>query len=435
MGSQLLLDVSSLARWTGPPVGIARVEHALAEAAMHRPDTALCLWDKRDRVFRSLRPEWVSTVLGWSGAVDFPAPGQSLLSRHRLFGALERVRLAVPALAGLAGALQDALLSVRRHGHAVRDAAGRRIAHVPPAMALGDAVRFGPEDVLLSAGSDWYHLDAAGIGDAKRRSGFRYACICYDLIPITHPQFYAPRDVAMMHRHWHATLQLTDLVVTNATCIAADLARYCAAEQIATPKIAIQPLGYDPPPARSGPPPPPLESGRYALFVSTIEPRKGHAMLLRVWRRLLARGVPQRHRFRLVFVGRPGWMVDDVLRALADGAGLEGTVLHLQGIDDAALHGLYAHAAFGLYPSVYEGFGLPIIEAFAHGKPVIASTGGALPETVAGACPCLPPDDEAAWEAAIAAWVERPPSGFEPATAHPTWREAAAAILARVKEA
>jgi glycosyltransferase involved in cell wall biosynthesis len=435
MGSRLLLDVSSLARWTGPPVGIARVEHALAQGAMQRADTTLCFWDKRERAFRSLRPEWAATVLGWYGAVDIPAPGQSLLSRHRWFSTLERMRLSVPAFAALAGALQDALLSVRRHGHTIRDAAGRRIAHVPPAMVLGEALRLGPEDVLLSAGSDWYHLDAAGIGEAKRRTGFRYACICYDLIPITHPEFYAPKDVAMMHRHWHATLQFANLVVTNATCIAADLERFCAAEQIATPEIAIQPLGYDPPPGSPGTPPPPLESGRYALFVSTIEPRKGHAMLLRVWRRLLARCLPQRHRFHLVFVGRPGWMVEDVLRELTNGAGLEGTVCHLQGIDDVALHALYAHAAFVLYPSRYEGFGLPIIEAFAHGKPVIASTGGALPETVAGAYPCLPPDDEMGWETAIAEWIERPPGDFESVTTHLTWREAAAAILARVKEA
>ncbi len=433
VGGQLLLDVSSLVRWTGPAVGIARVEHALAEAAMQRPDAALCIWAKQNRAFRSLRPEWASTVLGWSGVVDFPATGQSLLSRHRLFSELERVRLTVPALAGVAGVLQDALLSVRRHGHTIRDPRGRRVAHLPPAMALGEAIRLGPEDVLLSAGSDWYHLDAAGIGQAKGQSGFRYACVCYDLIPITHPQFYAPQDVAMMHRHWRATVRVADLVVTNARCIAEDLARFCAAEQIEAPEIAVQPLGYDPPPGRAGPPPPPLESGRYALFVSTIEPRKGHAMLLRVWRRLLARGIPQRHRFHLVFVGRPGWMVDDVLRELADGTGLEGTVLHLRGIDDAALHGLYAHTAFGLYPSAYEGFGLPIIEAFAHGKKVIASTGGALPETVAGACPCLPPDDEEGWETAIAEWIERPPGRFEPVRRHPTWREAAAAILARVK--
>lgn len=428
--TRLLLDVSSLARWTGPPVGIARVEHALARAARTRPDTELCFWDKQAHVFRSLRPEWADTVLGWQGAIDVPAARQSPFSRQTLFTALERIRLTRPWAAPLAERAQDTLLAIRRHGHRLRDAQGRRIAHIPPDTALGDPIALGPDDTLLSAGSDWFHLDATALGEAKRRDGFRYACLCYDLIPITHPQFYAPEDVAMVTRHWRATLPIADLVIANANCIAEDLARFCTTEKIAPPEIAVLPLGFDPPDPSHDPPPAPLEPGRYALFVSTIEPRKGHAMLLRVWRRLLAAGIPQRHRFHLVFVGRPGWMVDDVLDDLRTGEGLQGTVLHFQNLDDRALAALYAHAAFAVYPSQYEGFGLPVIEAFAHAKPVLASTGGALPETVANAFPCLPANDEPAWESTLTNWLAHPPP-FNPKASFIDWNTAASAILDR----
>lgn len=427
MTRRLLLDVSSLARWTGPPVGIARVEHALARAARTRPHTTLCFWDKRAGQFRNLRPEWADTILGWHGAIDVPEPNQFAFSRHRLFAALEKIRLTRPTLAPAAERAQDTLLALRRHGHRLRDQAGQRIAHLPPSMALGNPIKLGPDDTILSAGSDWFHLDAAALAAAKARDGFRYACLCYDLIPLTHPQFYRPEDVALVTRHWRATLPIADLVIVNAACIQADLARFCAAEAIPAPATAILPLGYDPPPPNAAPLPPGLEAGRYALFVSTIEPRKGHAMLLRVWRRLLARGIPQGERFHLVFVGRPGWLVDDVLADLATGIDF---VRHYQGLDDAALSALYDHAAFAVYPSQYEGFGLPVIEAMARGKPVLASTGGALPETVANAYPCLPPDDEPAWESTIAAWIAHPP----PAAPHPPildWEHAAAAILER----
>ena len=432
MTRRLLLDVSSLARWTGPPVGIARVEHALVQAARKRPDTALCFWDKHERRFRSLRPQWADLALSWHGAIDVPAPNQSLLSRHRWFAALERVRLTRPAAAGVAGALQDALLGLRRHGHHLRDAAGTRIAHLPPELALGADAAIGPKDVLLSAGSDWTHLDAVGIRDAKQALGFRYACLCYDLIPITHPQFYSPEDVAIVTRHWRATLPTADLVIANARCIADDIFRFATSEGLATPEVAVLPLGYAPPSTAPGSVPPGLASGRYILFVSTIEPRKGHAMLLRVWRGLLARDALRG--FKLVFVGRSGWMVDDVLQQLASGDGLGGSVLHLQNLDDPALGALYSHAAFCVYPSQYEGFGLPVIEAFARSKPVLASTGGALPETVGGAFPCLPPDDEALWERTLEAWIEHPPA-FTGRVRHPNWAEAAASILDRAAAA
>jgi glycosyltransferase involved in cell wall biosynthesis len=422
---RLLLDISSLARWTGPPVGITRVEHALASAARRRPGTELIFWDKHKKAFRHLNPAWTDSILGWQAAIDVPEPGQSPLSRHRLFAALEKTRLTRPALATSVERLQAAILAIRPHGHRLRDAQGRRIAHLPPDMALAAPVRIGPEDTILSAGSDWFHLDAVSLAAAKSRHGFRYACLCYDLIPITHPHFYRAEDVALVTRHWRATLPIADRVIVNSRAIARDVENFCAGAAIPSPDLAVLPLGFEPPPANPAPPPAPLEPGRYALFVSTIEPRKGHAMLLRVWRRLLEQCVPQSRDFHLVFVGRPGWMVDDVLADLA--AGIEN-VHHLRAVDDDGLAGLYAHAAFAVYPSQYEGFGLPIIEAMARQKPVLASTGGALPETVAGAYPCLPPDDELAWHATLAEWIARPPAVSE----HPppaTWPAAATAIL------
>ena len=182
-----------------------------------------------------------------------------------------------------------------------------------------------------------------------------------------------------------------------------------------------------------------LAKGRFILFVATIEPRKGHDMILDVWRRLLEKGVPQRLGFTLVLVGQRGWKVDELMHQLGDPA-FTGNVLHLSATDDGSLAALYRDAAFCLLPSLYEGFGMPVIEAFARGKAIIASNAGALPEVVGSLSPCLPPADGAAWLAMLEQWIgdERAYAPYEAAiraSFKPVcWDRAAAEIFAAALE-
>jgi glycosyltransferase involved in cell wall biosynthesis len=110
----------------------------------------------------------------------------------------------------------------------------------------------------------------------------------------------------------------------------------------------------------------------------------------------------------------------------------------LSGVPDTVLTELYRNAAFCLFPSLYEGYGLPAVEAFAFGKAVIASTGGALPEVVGDFSPCLDPRDEDAWFETMRNWIADPAARapFETAIRerfrHPTWSEAAELFFAAI---
>jgi glycosyltransferase involved in cell wall biosynthesis len=164
--------------------------------------------------------------------------------------------------------------------------------------------------------------------------------------------------------------------------------------------------------------------------VSTIEPRKNHAMLYRVWQRLLEQGVPQQAGFKLVFVGRPGWQRDELIATIASDARLGARLLHLSTVDDGMLAELYHAAAFCLYASTYEGFGLPVVEALSYGRAVIGSSGGAVPEAMAGLGPVLDPADEDAWFRTMASWIIDPAlvASYEARLATyrpPTWPEVA----------
>jgi len=221
---------------------------------------------------------------------------------------------------------------------------------------------------------------------------------CHDIIPLMFPHFYKGADVEAQRRYCDLAFPAADLVIFSSRTVAADVRAYCDARGIAHGAFAVCPLGANASAsAARAPLPVGLEAGRYALLVSTIEPRKGHRLIYDAWVKLLEAGIPQRARFKLVFAGRKGWMVDDLMRDLRRDPRIAGTLQVLPDADDATVSALYRDAAFCLYPSRYEGYGLPLVEAFRHGKAVLASTGGAVPEVVGGFSPCLDPTDGEAW--------------------------------------
>jgi glycosyltransferase involved in cell wall biosynthesis len=141
----------------------------------------------------------------------------------------------------------------------------------------------------------------------------------------------------------------------------------------------------------------------YLLMVGTLEPRKNHATALRVLARLKALGHPH----RLLIVGGEGWLFAPV-RRLVEELGLTGDVTFAGYVPNADLPALYAGAACVLQPSLYEGFGFPVLEAMACGAPVVCSNASSLPEVAGDAALLAPPADVEAWVAAIEQIITSP---------------------------
>ncbi|HTT99474.1 MAG TPA: glycosyltransferase [Rhizomicrobium sp.] len=122
-----------------------------------------------------------------------------------------------------------------------------------------------------------------------------------------------------------------------------------------------------------------LEKGNYVLFVSTIESRKNHIAAFSVWLKLIkTRGI--KNVPKLVCVGNPGWLNDATYAKLNASELLSDHVLMLSKISDAALSVLYENCVCTLYPSSYEGWGLPVTEALCYGKVPVISNVSSLPE-------------------------------------------------------
>jgi glycosyltransferase involved in cell wall biosynthesis len=146
------------------------------------------------------------------------------------------------------------------------------------------------------------------------------------------------------------------------------------------------------------PPPPPTSAATgYLLHVGHLEPRKNVAIVLQALALLPAAARPD-----LVLAGADAGSAR-TLRRLASRLGIAAQVQFRGRIADDELHRLGAGARAFVMPSVYEGFGLPALDALALGRPALVADAGALPEVVGPAGTVLPPHDAAAWAAAIAA--------------------------------
>jgi glycosyltransferase involved in cell wall biosynthesis len=131
----------------------------------------------------------------------------------------------------------------------------------------------------------------------------------------------------------------------------------------------------------------------FVLAVGTVEPRKNYRRLLDAYRRLRERpGFPQ-----LVIAGRPGWAYGDTLTRIQSEPG----VRYLGHVDEPTLEALYQSASVLAFPSLYEGFGLPLLEAMAHGVPAVIGGTGALPELGQGAALAVEAEDSDAIAAAL----------------------------------
>jgi glycosyltransferase involved in cell wall biosynthesis len=150
-----------------------------------------------------------------------------------------------------------------------------------------------------------------------------------------------------------------------------------------------------PPAVAAGPLPDGLEPG-FILAVGTVEPRKNYPRLLAAFRQMRERHGSSRFIIngrpgvlQLVIAGRPGWAYGDTLERIA----AEPGVRYLGHVDEPTLTALYESASVLAFPSLYEGFGLPLLEAMSRGVPAVVGAAGALPELALGAAIAVKPDD------------------------------------------
>ncbi|MBW2059899.1 MAG: glycosyltransferase family 4 protein, partial [Deltaproteobacteria bacterium] len=224
----------------------------------------------------------------------------------------------------------------------------------------------------------------------------RYVATVHDLIPVKAPELTTPKHRFVGRHLLPRMVRMADKVIAVSQATKNDLVSLFGkeAEKVKVVYEGVDPI-YCP---RAGAEVHKVKKkyrieSDYFLFIGNIEPRKNLETVLEAYSRSRARGA-----VRFVVAGKKGWMYEDFFRAVVE-KGLEREVLFLGFVPDKDLPALLSGALFFAFPSLYEGFGLPVLEAMACGVPVITSNVSSLPEVVGDAAILIDPRnvEELAW--------------------------------------
>ena len=231
----------------------------------------------------------------------------------------------------------------------------------------------------------------------------RYVVTIHDVIPLLWPQFVTRKHRFVVAVACRRLRQQADLVIVPSVATKDDVVRIL---QIAPERIAVIPWGCDERFQPQGVPERMVMAqrkyglpARYLLFVGTLEPRKNLTTLLQAYAMLRTQRCDEE--LKLVVVGRKGWLYEEIFEAVSRLA-LQQDVIFTDFVADEDLPDLYRGARLMVFPSLYEGFGLPILEAMASGVPVVASNTSSMPEVAGEAALMIDPRDPGAMAEAMA---------------------------------
>jgi len=266
----------------------------------------------------------------------------------------------------------------------------------PPALPASnfknkiDHFGLGPPNVLKKI--DIFHTSAF---DLKPPKGAKFVVTIHDIIPKVFPQGHTQDTIDRMDKDLHKVLALADLIVSDTQCTARDLKKFYPSE--CNDKIRVIYPGVGEEFAVL-----PRESkalynkiflkyniySNYIIYIGTLEPRKNIPGLIRAFHVL-----KQRFKIKqqLVIAGMKGWSYDDIF-SLVEELGLNKDIIFTGYVPRAELVVFYNFADLVVYPSFYEGAGLPVLEAFKCGCPVVTSNVSSMPEFAGDAAILVDPN-------------------------------------------
>jgi glycosyltransferase involved in cell wall biosynthesis len=385
----LYYDVTQLVHWDGRLTGIPRVMHEQAIRFREgRPETVFVSWVKELQEFVELDLD--RTLRERGRGIQYLKVGQETPA-------------AKPAEAptGSAEFREDQLTILRQGGTRLVKAVLRRVpvlgvrvenrlkrarmaSYKVASFQKGDQV-FIPwgewwDDNFITKLQEWHHDNGLGIVQ-----------IIHDMGPIMVPQFTgaggAGGSTETFPKYCRAILPISDLVLCVSKNTKKEATEWLRAQKLNVPRMEVFRLGDDFQVAKAVEPTDEifkaanLKANKYLLTVCTIEARKNHTLLYYVYKLAAARGIDLP---KIAIVGRLGWGTEEIYSVMTHDPAVKDKFVFLHNMGDEELSWLYNHCEFTVFPSFYEGWGIPIAESVARGVPCLCSNTTSMVEIAEG---------------------------------------------------
>jgi|GEM_PF-6637823 glycosyltransferase involved in cell wall biosynthesis len=389
---RILLDLTTSYKWKGKnAVGIVRTEREIAVRLLKNEVLSVVPVLFYDREFRTISREHALRLVGSPPVEVAPAVnpgGHNETSKRILYRIIKGF---------LPASVVDKLRELRDSGKNIGE------DHKTPPEVLGFSRPLEPRygDLLFISGLGWETFEYGILSAVKKTSELRIATVLYDLIPILFPEMMGEDYKDYFSNYFLEMARVNDIVFCISKCTEKDFIAFCGKKGSKYPQTRVLPLGSnvstqsdDRELLKAGT----LERHReikFALTVGTFEVRKNYKLLLDAWSDLCANG---EFEMDLVIVGRRGWGNDDVIRRLKRSRLYNKRIYWYEVLSDGGLSWLYDGCQVFVYPSLYEGWGLPVVEALIHKRPAIISNRGGVPEAGMGLCTIVDPDNLNEWK-------------------------------------
>lgn len=370
------IDLTDMLAWRGYFTGIQRVTNEYARRFV-KDGARFCAYDQVEDRFFEVTLQFLN---------DLQAEKPEVMHELMTFRRKLRLLIGKPYYALPEKYKQSLRPLVRSSNHAFRYVMSKTINRnkpfSSPYKSFPDA-KFESGDVVVLTGAGW---NEGGVLEALiriKRTAVPIRIIQHinDILPIYQPQLFDDSLPRLFTPYIDAVIREVDVITVISEATKRDLVTYCKEQNVQTPTIRVVRLGDDPhtaaPLCPTG-----LEDGkRFILAVGTFEVRKNYILLYQAVKLAQIEG---RELPKIIIAGRKGWLSADIRHQIKRDPFANENIIWLDGVSDGELGWLFQNCMFTVFPSLAEGWGLPVAESLKHGKLSIVSGVSSMLEIGAG---------------------------------------------------